>query len=164
VRKRQPALIAVGAIWLLFSTVVCAAVLNSYALQRRAAREYRPVTAIVMSSKVRRSTGAPKSQMSYSVDVVYRYNVGGVSYSSSQYRYLGRGLGYRGVVDEVARLPRGREVTAFYDPRDPARAVLDNAPPRRQFLLFIILLFEGLGIAMIVYGITGTKVPPAVST
>ena len=70
----------------------------------------------------------------YSVDLLYSYEVGGRVYRSSRYRNFDfSSSGYGAKKDVVRSLPRGAERTCYVDPADPTNAVLDRSPPSAFF-------------------------------
>ncbi len=61
--------------------------------------------------------------------VRYRYHVAGEAYVGFRVAYSGYGSSRRAMDDLIRPYPVGRQVTVYYDPRNPAVAVLDIAAP-----------------------------------
>ena len=70
--------------------------------------------------------GAETIRADSSLRLVYRYTVRGAEYESMCIDYIGRyGGNYLRVADGLLRYAAGQPVSVFYDPHDPARAVLE---------------------------------------
>lgn len=93
--------------------------------------------------KSHKSTRASSSKRSYEPVVSFRYEINGVSYTSNQFRY---GIGWassgdpgaRGAWNIVNQFPVKSDVTVYYNPENPAEAVL--LPGISGFDLFWCLL------------------------
>jgi len=84
---------------------------------------YEPVNAIIIASSVDRYKGS-KGAIHYSPRVRYRYDIGGKMYDSERLMavyVLGDEEWAQGIVD---RYKIETDATAYYDPREPSRAVL----------------------------------------
>jgi hypothetical protein len=66
------------------------------------------------------------SSTEYLARILYRYEVGGLTYESRQITYTGTPVSLPGVRSIVARYPIGHSVSVFYDPHSPKSAVLEN--------------------------------------
>ncbi len=99
--------------------------------QNEAHRRFRPVTAEVVSARVRSTSAGTGSSRttSYIPEIEYRYTVEGRQYTSDKFRFMGAGHGSYGSAAAVANAyPVGKAIPAYYDPDDPAVAVLDRSP------------------------------------
>lgn len=125
------------------------------ALQAVEARGWEEVTATVVSSQVR--SHSSDDGTTYSVDVVYRYEVDGREFHSDRYHFLsGSSSGYEGKREVVDRYPPGAEVTAWVDPENPGSAVLTRELSAEWLfgLLPLIFVFAGLGAMVLVWKAT----------
>ena len=78
--------------------------------------------------------------------VVYDYHVGGVAYRSNRYDYAGRNSHY--FRDLYLTLSVGDDVSVWYDPSEPTRAVLVPGIERGNVLRILFgLAFLYLGLA-----------------
>ena len=105
---------------------------------------------------------------SYRPVILYTYEVSGKRYQSDGYRYhdtLGSGAydssnrrSAKGIVD---RYPPGSKTTAYYDPNDNSRSVLDNGPPDKSLWVTFFFALAWFG-SLLVFclGVRGTKVRP----
>jgi hypothetical protein len=85
-----------------------------------------------------------KGGRTYTPHVIYRYQIDGIVYRGHVIQTGSEGLSYaRDIADGiVARYGTGRVVDVFYDPSDPADAVLERGFDLRSQALFIF--FFGL--------------------
>jgi hypothetical protein len=60
--------------------------------------------------------------------LAYTYQVDGQPLRGWRVSYGLRGANRRAVEELIARYPQGKKVLVFYDPKAPAKAVLDNMP------------------------------------
>ena len=109
------------------------------ALQEREARgHWEQVPAIVTASKVDISRGSDST--SYTPRIHFRYLLDGRDYTGKNYSFLkGFSAGERYADRVVESYPRGAEVTAYVDPKDPSRAVLsvDGSAFPKLALIFL---------------------------
>lgn len=87
----------------------------------------------------------------YSPDIAYNYTVNSQQYDSSQVGMLDGSTSIRGTVqDTVKRYPSGTTVTVYYDPEDPANAVLEPGLKGGVLLLGgLLVCFPVMGVLMI---------------
>ena len=87
--------------------------------------------------------------------ITFEYQVAGKKLRGNRYS-LGENVGNFAVAETLARFPRGRPVTVFYDPGDPTRAVIERTMPDGA-LQFMIRLSIGLvvGAVALVMGFSG---------
>src|SRR6185436_9004024 len=72
----------------------------------------------------------------YSAVITYRYSVDGQSYTSHRYWYEGGGSSSQSGADALAaEYAAGKQVTAYYDPKNPAEAVLNNEAPDQMVIM-----------------------------
>ena len=108
-----------------------------------AARSWTPVQATVVSSDVRRHNG---DSTTYSVNILYAYEVGGRQYKSNRYKFMGgSSSGYEGKRQVVRQYPPGRKFTAYVNGDDPVEAVIERGFTADMLLLLIPLAFMSAG-------------------
>ena len=84
----------------------------------------------------RAATGDGSTRRSHAAVVEFRYQVGGLGFSSRQIALGLEMSGSRGAADKiVARYPVGAEVEVHYDPANPSQAALEN-PKGMSWLIF----------------------------
>lgn len=131
-----------------FALVVSAIILAADALvlgkmvpQLRTSR-YRATEGVMQAS---RTVGHPTSTskgrlLAHHVFVQYTYSVGGKDYAGTELRHNFIYSGDRGDVDQMLmRYPEGIRVQVFYDPRDPAKAVLEVGLIGKDILLMAFM-------------------------
>lgn len=115
-------------------------------LKIQAARSWPATPCVVESSRVRSHQGDEST--TYSVDILYRYEVGGREFRSNRYGFLGgSSSGYAGKAEVVRQYPPGRRTTCFVNPADPTEAVLVRGftPMMWVGLIPLVFLFVGIG-------------------
>ena len=87
--------------------------------------------------------------------ITFEYKVGGRKFQSSRYS-VKENLGNFEVRETLAQFPRGAEVTVFYNPADPSKAVIERTMPDGAFK-FMFQLSAGLviGAAVLVFSVGG---------
>ncbi len=141
-----------GSFILIFGAIA-AWILYTYFQQRRAAGESagwpatqgKIVLSTVMTSTTRHRTdsGMWVERTSYFPKVRYEYSVLGKAYTGERIAF-GAAKGHSAPADAekvLARYPVGATVTVYYNPRDPAEAVLEREMRGGAFLLFVGLAF-----------------------
>ena len=131
-----------------FALVVSAIILAADALvlgkmvpQLRTSR-YRATEGVMQAS---RTVGHPTSTskgrlLAHNVFVQYTYSVGGKDYAGTELRHNFIYSGDRGDDDQMLmRYPEGSRVQVFYDPRDPANAVLEVGLIGKDILLMAFM-------------------------
>ncbi len=108
------------------------------------AYDWQAVPCEIVSSSVASHPGDDGA--TYSVEVVYRYRVGGRDYTSDRYRFLGgSSSGSEGKQAVVDSLPPGTKTTCWVDPDDPSEAVLDRGFTWEYLLALLPLVFVAVG-------------------
>ena len=90
--------------------------------------------------------------------VRYTYTAGGATYTADRVRFgentAERGEGARARAQaEADRYPEGQDVSVFYDPDDPSRAVLEPGRQSTPWILIVGLLASGMGVALLWSGL-----------
>jgi Protein of unknown function (DUF3592) len=112
-----------GFSWLVFwsaLTLVFDVIISWGALWQLAAQGYPSVPGVVTHSKV----DCGEDGDSYRPDIHYDYTVAGVRYAGVRYRYGQWGSNDNSARRTVDQHPVGKEVAVYYNPADPADAVL----------------------------------------
>lgn len=87
--------------------------------------------------------------------ITFEYKVGGKVFRGSRYS-VKENLGNFEVTETLAQFPRGAEVTVFYNPADPSKAVIERTFPEGAFK-FMVKLSAGLviGALVLVFSVGG---------
>lgn len=120
-----------------------------YRRRLMAANAWPVVPGRVMRSRVEERRGGEDggTHRSYEAVVEFRYEVGGLSYSSRQIALGLRSSGSRKSADRiVARYPAGATVEVHYDPANPSEAALEN--PTGASWLIIAAAIACFGVAL----------------
>lgn len=120
------------------------------------AGEWLVLDCTVESSRVRSHDSDDGT--TYSVDILYRYEVEGIQYKSNAYSFIGgSSSGYDSKREIVKKHPPGKVVPCYVNPDDPSEAVL-NREMGWEFLLGLIpLVFAAVGAGglMFTFGLRG---------
>ena len=95
--------------------------------------------AVMMSTIERRSSGEG-GYTDYPV-VQYFYQINGQAYQSMKLA-PGPEVGGSGARKVVARYPAGAQVMVFYDPQNPADAVLEKKAPAQWLMWLLLVIFD----------------------
>ncbi len=113
-------------------------------------RHWQQTPCVVVSSDVQSHSGDKGT--TYSVNVVYRYEVGGKTFSANRYDFLGgSSSGYEGKAAIVRQFPPGSARTCWVNPRDPIDAVLNRGFVPTMWLGLLALAFAGIGFGGLAY-------------
>ena len=131
------------------------------------ARSWKQTTCRVLSSAV--GTHMARHGLTYSVDIVYRYRVGRQWYTERRYDFgMGSSSGYSGKEAVVEQYPPGKHVTCYYDPADPADAVMNRDFSAEMLFGLFPMVFTLVGIMGVEasiklrkQGTAGTPLAPA---
>jgi hypothetical protein len=115
-------------------------------------RDWQPASGRILSSTVVRRRSSRGGTSSYPA-IVYEYSVGGMNYQGQKIT-SGLSWGGSGSGKIVARYPAGSAVTVYYDPNNPADAVLERSVNTIVTWLAVILILTnacmcGFGAAII---------------
>jgi hypothetical protein len=121
-------------------------------------RSWRPVEAVILSKEL--EVRSDPERDTFKPLIEYRYEVDGQTYTSKRYDITVISSSGRASKERILdRYEVGETVTAYYDPDDPAGAVLTREVSL-EFVMFIIggLVFSGVGGALVfgpavVYGV-----------
>lgn len=126
-------------------------VTNAVAQARTSAFASTTGTIVEIAAEKRRS-GGRKSPTRHRVNLRYKYRVQDNEYEQTQYRATGNNLDDDWINRLVASLSPGTSVTVYYDPANPAEAVLDNRLIARDVLPLFLFLPFNLVIVGLAYG------------
>lgn len=116
------------------------------------AKNWAKVPCRIESSNVLRHRGDKTD--TYSVDILYAYEVGGKGYKSNRYKFMGgSSSGQSSKREIVDRYPPGLETVCFVNPDDPYDAVLNRGFTRDIWfglfpLIFLIVGSVGLAVTI----------------
>lgn len=130
----------------------------------RALSRWLPTPGKIISSRVEarevRSSGvgsdsSDTTEMRNFPAITFEYKVGAKKFQSSRYS-VKENLGNFEVAETLAQFPRGAEVTVFYNPADPSKAVIERTMPDGAFK-FMFQLSAGLvvGALVLVFSVGG---------
>ncbi|QKD06523.1 DUF3592 domain-containing protein [Mesorhizobium loti R88b] len=130
----------------------------------RALSHWLPTPGKIMSSRVEarevRSSGvgsdsSDTTEMRNFPAITFEYKVGAKKFQSSRYS-VKENLGNFEVTETLAQFPRGADVTVFYNPADPSKAVIERTMPDGAFK-FMFQLSAGLviGALVLVFSVGG---------
>lgn len=102
------------------------------------AQNWQPVPGTVILSTLEARRGSKGHYVNYPV-VHYRYRVGGMDYQS---RKVSPGMewGGSGAGKVVERYPTGSQVTVYYNPENPAEALLERSVPSVMIWLWVAMI------------------------
>jgi hypothetical protein len=120
------------------------------------ARSWREVPCAIVSSTVRTHQGDDGA--TYSIDVLYRYEIDGREHRSNRYQFMGGSSGgYDSKAEVVAGIPPGTETTCYVDPNDPFEAVMERGFTTDYFFGLIPLVFAVVGFGGMVLVVMGAR-------
>jgi hypothetical protein len=132
------------------------------ALKTIEARKWNPVPCTIISSRVQ--SHSSDDGTTYSVDILYSYEIDGREYKANRYRFLGGSTsGRKGKQKVVNQHPPGSRKICYVNPRDPTDAVLYRGFSTGMWFGLIPLVFVAVGLGGII-GTLRSKNKPAMST
>jgi hypothetical protein len=115
------------------------------------ARSWPVVPCIILSSEV--ETHDSDDGYTYSVAIVYRYEVGGRAFTSDRYKFFGgSSSGRTGKEAIVDQYPRGSTAVCYVNPTDPTDAVIQRGFSWEMAFGLIPFVFALIGVG----GVAGT--------
>lgn len=120
-------------------------------------RSWSEVPCTVVSSSV--TTHSDSDGTTYGVEIRYRYEVDGRSYTSDRRSFAvdGSSSGRSGKEKFVANHPPGKAMTCYVDPADPASAVLDRGVSASFLWGLFPLPFLAIGLFVIYFSLRGDR-------
>jgi hypothetical protein len=125
-------------------------------LQSHALQTYLPVPATILSREIKSSHDSHGST-TYAPSASYRYTINGQSYECSQVSVTKVSSSYRWASEQLAKLPGGPNVTAYYNPAKPGRAFLLRDA---SFFPYIFVLFPMLFVCVGLSVLTTSQTTP----
>ena len=120
------------------------------------ARAWTPVPCEILESHVETHPGDDND--TYSIEVRYRYEVAGRSYTSDRYTFLGGSSSGRESKQRVVdSLPAGARTTCWVDPEDPSQAALKRGFTLEYLFILLPLIFVAVGAGGIVFSVAGMR-------
>ncbi|NPV87117.1 MAG: DUF3592 domain-containing protein [Anaerolineae bacterium] len=130
--------------------VVFIIVAQSAKKKAAAAAAWPTVTGRVVSVEVREhrhyDSEDHRTEYSYEPIVEYTYTVGGRQYNGSKISFGANRFDRNTAQRKAAAYPQGASVTVFYDPSDPAKAVLEPQAAGSKVFLIIGIVFAAIGL------------------
>lgn len=118
--------------------------------------DWKRTECTILSSRVQTHDGDDGD--TYSVDILYAYEVNGRAYRSSQYSFMtGSSSGYSGKKEIVRRYPAGSQAVCYVNPDDPSEAVLNKSLGGMAWFAILPLIFMIVGGVGILYSLFGAK-------
>lgn len=115
-------------------------------LRVQAAKRWEATPCVIVSSRVQ--SHRDDDGTTYSVDILYRYEVDGRKYQSNRYGFMGgSSSGYEGKQRIVSNHPPGQEATCYVSPDDPTDAVLNRSHTWSMLFGLMPLAFIAAGVA-----------------
>jgi hypothetical protein len=150
---------AVGffSIFLLVGLAAFYAVFIRPAIKTLQARDWNPVPCTIVSSRVQHHSSDDGT--TYSVDILYTYEVDGHEYKANRYHFMGgSSSGYKGKQRIVHQHPPGAKKICYVNPNDPMDAVLQRGFSPVMFFGLIPLVFVIVGLGGIIRTLRKTPV------
>lgn len=141
----------IASVLFILNTVILAIIF--FMRRKVAAVSQWPSTAgTVLGSRLERRRSSGRSGSTIYPLVQYSYRVMGRDYQGNVIA-PGPELGGSGAPRVVERYPISSQVTVFYDPENPADAVLEKKAPAMFWLLFLVGLFDFilLGVGVLIF-------------
>ncbi len=114
------------------------------------ARQWPEIRCAVVSSEVRKHRSDDND--TYSVHIVYEYDVRGRTYRCDRYDFVGgSSSGYKGKREIIRRYPPGKQAVCYVNPRDPSDAVLMRGFTPMMLFGLLPLVFITVGVAGLVW-------------
>jgi hypothetical protein len=129
-----------GTVLLLFNGIFLGVIIATRR-KMRMVHEWPTVMGTVIASYLeRRRSSSNRGSINYPV-VQYSYQVNGRMYTSTKLA-PGPEVGGTGAGKVVARYPAGAQVMVFYNPQDPADAVLEKKAPAQWIIWLVLVIFD----------------------
>jgi hypothetical protein len=144
--KTQKPMVAFCSLFILIGLLVFYAIFIRPVIKIADARHWPAVPCTVVSSRVQSHDSDDGT--TYSVDILYKYEINGHEYKANRYHFLGgSSSGYRGKARIVREHPPGRKMICYVNPKDPTDAVVQRGFSRGMWFGLLPLLFVLAGAA-----------------
>lgn len=141
-----------GIIWTIFVGIFD--VVIAYGLfQQFRSNGYETTKGTIVASSVAKKKGS-KGSTHYSAEIRYQYAVGSEAFTGNKLRYsINKDQKQSRAEYEIRNHPVGKEVTVYYDPKEPKEAVLIPGTRAGEFLPILFLIpFNLMGLGLIYAG------------
>ncbi|MCP4201002.1 MAG: DUF3592 domain-containing protein [bacterium] len=126
------------------------------ALQVVEARSWTETPCEIVSSGVRTHPGDDGA--TYSIDVLFRYELEGREYRANRYQFMGgSSSGYKRKAKIVDALPAGTNTFCYVNPKDPFEAVIERGFTGDYLFGLVPLLFAFVGIGGLAFAIKALR-------
>lgn len=152
VRRKMLAVGLASVFWWGFTALMGGGLVSTFVRHKIAQHTFLQTQGQMLRSHVREIHSDHAGHgVNYRTFVEYRYTVHGETYTSHRIDFGdGGALSYRHALRQIRRYPRGGTVTVFYDPDDPASAVLETRLPTFYYIASIGMIpFVGVGFVLI---------------
>jgi hypothetical protein len=139
----------VGVIFILIALSVAISAIKEWRRYHES-DNWTPVTAEIISANISSRKGTKST--TYFVNITYAYEVFGQPYQSGQFSFGSEGTGYetkKAAEKVIAKYPPGSKQMIYYDPNQPAQAVLERKYDATSAILAVIVGLAGFG--MVIY-------------
>lgn len=151
-RTYEPELLIGAVVLFLLAGLVAYLQFGDLLEQVRGAFFYQPVKAVILKSQQEPTLAEGASGKQIGVArITYRYLVNGQSYQTDRVAFS-RPKTPQDVAMLVKFYEEGSEVTAYYDPDNPATAILDRAYPNMAQALWSLVFIFALPVILLVIG------------
>lgn len=143
------ALLTVSVIMIVLGSIFIAITLSSMQAAEEAA-VWPTTEGIVMDSYIATHPGS-EGQTSYSPELVYQYQVDGVSYNGDRLFVTSHSSDYGWAQSYLDRYPVGSTITVHYNPANPLEAVIETQANQVDYILLIVgVVFAAIGASILV--------------
>jgi hypothetical protein len=108
-------------------------------------KDWPTVTGQVLASTITYRSGSRGSRSPYPF-VMYTYQVAGQQYQSQRI-YFGSEVGGSAMTGVIKKYPIGAQIPVYYNPQNPADAVLEHSSPASKVLIWIGLILIAVAAA-----------------
>ncbi|HAV63819.1 MAG TPA: hypothetical protein DCY13_15820, partial [Verrucomicrobiales bacterium] len=150
VKERPGCLVAFFAVFAVIGGAVLTFTFIIPVIRVARAADWPAVNCVVESSQVR--SHRSDDGTTYSVDILYRYEVDGRVLRANRYAFLGGSSSGRSGKEDMVRLyPPGRETVCYVNPADPTDTVLVRQFTPGMWLGLIPLVFVVIGVGGMIF-------------
>ncbi len=126
-------------------------------------KNWKQIPAVVESSRV--LSHDSDDGTTYSVDILYRYEINGQAFKSNRYGFFsGSSSGFSAKQEVVDQYPVGRKITVFFNPKDPTAAVISRQVGAEWIIGIIPLIFILVGFGGMIHAWRGTSSKASLTT
>jgi hypothetical protein len=152
VRRKMLAVGLASIFWWSFTGLMASGLVSTFVRHKIAQQTFLQTQGQMLRSHVREiHSDHARHGVQYEPFVEYHYTVDGETYTSHRIDFGGSGaLSRKHAVRQIRPYPREGTVTVFYDPDDPATAVLETRLPTFYYIASIGMIpFVGVGFVLV---------------